>query len=52
MRSRIFLCALILAAFTFQTIPVAAVDEGMWTFNNVPRTTSNRNMASKSLTSG
>jgi hypothetical protein len=31
------LCALILALFTFQTIPVAAFDEGMWTFNNVPR---------------
>jgi len=31
------LCALILALFTFQTIPVAALDEGMWTFNNVPR---------------
>src|SRR5688572_30550198 len=38
MRSRIFLCALILALFTFQSIPVAALDEGMWTFNNVPRT--------------
>src|SRR3981081_2547493 len=33
----IFLCALIVALFTFQAIPVAAVDEGMWTFNNVPR---------------
>jgi hypothetical protein len=31
------LCALIVALFTFQTIPVAALDEGMWTFNNVPR---------------
>jgi hypothetical protein len=31
------LCALILALFTFQAIPVAAIDEGMWTFNNVPR---------------
>ncbi|MFN2499537.1 MAG: S46 family peptidase [Pyrinomonadaceae bacterium] len=30
-------CALILALFTFQTIPVQAVDEGMWTFNNVPK---------------
>jgi len=30
-------CALILALFTFQTIPVAALDEGMWTFTNVPR---------------
>ena len=37
MKSRIFLCALILALFTFQSIPVSAVDEGMWTFNNVPR---------------
>jgi hypothetical protein len=34
---RTFLCALILALFTLQAIPVAAVDEGMWTFNNVPR---------------
>jgi hypothetical protein len=38
MRLRSLRCALILALFTFQTIPVAAVDEGMWTFNNVPRT--------------
>jgi len=37
MKPRILLCALILAAFTFQTIPVGALDEGMWTFNNVPR---------------
>jgi hypothetical protein len=37
MKPRIFLCALILALFTFQTLPVAALDEGMWTFNNVPR---------------
>ena len=33
----LFLCALIAALLTFQTIPVAAFDEGMWTFNNVPR---------------
>jgi hypothetical protein len=32
----IFLCALIVALFICQAIPVAA-DEGMWTFNNVPR---------------
>ena len=38
MRLRMLLCALILALFTLQTIPVAALDEGMWTFNNVPRT--------------
>src|SRR6266498_1333538 len=37
MKLRMILCALILALFTFQTIPVAALDEGMWTFNNVPR---------------
>ncbi|HEV2827382.1 MAG TPA: S46 family peptidase, partial [Pyrinomonadaceae bacterium] len=37
MKSRIFLCALILALFVFQSIPVAALDEGMWPFNNVPR---------------
>jgi hypothetical protein len=33
------LCALIAALLTFQTIPVFALDEGMWTFNNVPRET-------------
>ena len=39
MRLRKFLCALILALFSLQTIGFAArVDEGMWTFNNVPRT--------------
>lgn len=37
MNRRIWLCLLLLAIFTFQTIPVAALDEGMWTFNNVPR---------------
>ncbi len=37
MKRRMFLCALILALLTFQTIPVSALDEGMWTFNNVPR---------------
>ena len=37
MKLRMLLCALIVALFTFQTIPVAAVDEGMWTFNNVPK---------------
>ncbi|MGH9874401.1 MAG: S46 family peptidase, partial [Pyrinomonadaceae bacterium] len=34
-----FLCALVVALLTFQSIPVSAVDEGMWTFNNVPRET-------------
>jgi hypothetical protein len=37
MKLRSLLCALILALFVFQTIPVSAVDEGMWPFNNVPK---------------
>jgi hypothetical protein len=37
MKLRMLFCALLVALFTFQTIPVAAFDEGMWTFNNVPR---------------
>jgi hypothetical protein len=37
MKSRLLLCALLVAAFIFPSIPVAAFDEGMWTFNNVPR---------------
>jgi Peptidase S46 len=37
MRFRMFVCALIVALFTFQTVPVFAVDEGMWPFNNVPK---------------
>src|SRR5216684_2954833 len=37
MRLRSLLCALIVALFACQTIPVSAVDEGMWTFNNVPK---------------
>src|SRR5712664_4910247 len=38
MRVRKFLCALILALFSLQTLNFAArADEGMWTFNNVPR---------------
>ncbi|MDQ2922292.1 MAG: S46 family peptidase [Acidobacteriota bacterium] len=37
MRLRMLLCALTLALFTLQTIPVSALDEGMWTFNNVPK---------------
>lgn len=37
MKLRMLLCAVILALFTFQTIPVSALDEGMWTFNNVPK---------------
>lgn len=37
MNRSMLLCALILALFIFQTIPVAALDEGMWPFNNLPR---------------
>src|SRR5258708_18570642 len=38
MRLRNFVCALTLALFGFQTLQLTAVaDEGMWTFNNVPR---------------
>ena len=37
MRRR-FLCALLLALFSLQTLHITALaDEGMWTFNNVPR---------------
>src|ERR1700704_2442400 len=38
MRLRKFVCALTLALFGFQTLQLTALaDEGMWTFNNVPR---------------
>src|SRR6185503_10502979 len=37
MNRRMFVCALIVALFTFQSIPAIAYDEGMWTFNNVPK---------------
>ena len=38
MRLRKFLCVLILALFSLQTLNFTArADEGMWTFNNVPR---------------
>ena len=37
MRLRLFLCSAIIAVFTFQSFSVRAVDEGMWTFNNVPK---------------
>jgi hypothetical protein len=38
MRLRKFLCALVLALFSLQTIYFTArADEGMWPFNNVPR---------------
>src|SRR2546422_11419851 len=38
MRLRKVLCAIILALFSLQTFNFTALaDEGMWTFNNVPR---------------
>ncbi len=38
MNIRKLLCALILTAFSIQALPLTALaDEGMWTFNNVPR---------------
>ena len=38
MKSRKLLSVLLLSFFTFQTIHITALaDEGMWTFNNVPR---------------
>jgi hypothetical protein len=38
MKARRFLSALLLALFSLQTLQVTALaDEGMWTFNNVPR---------------
>jgi len=46
MRLRKFVCALTLALFGFQTLQLTAVaDEGMWTFNNVPRAEIKRNTA-------
>src|SRR2546422_6690458 len=38
MKPRKFLCALILALFSLQTLNFTALaDEGMWPFNNLPR---------------
>jgi S1-C subfamily serine protease len=38
MKLRTFFIALLLALFSFQTLNITALaDEGMWTFNNVPR---------------
>src|SRR5689334_7539636 len=38
MKLRSFFAALVLALFSFQTLNITAfADEGMWTFNNVPR---------------
>src|SRR5215510_7548748 len=38
MRLRRFVCALVLALFSLQTVPLTVrADEGMWPFNNIPR---------------
>jgi hypothetical protein len=38
MKFRRFLCALVLALFSLQTLQLTALaDEGMWPFNNIPR---------------
>src|ERR1041384_8784389 len=37
MRFRKFLCAIIVALFILQALPISAMDEGMWPFNNIPR---------------
>jgi hypothetical protein len=37
MRFRKFVCAVIVALFSLQALPISAMDEGMWPFNNIPR---------------
>ncbi len=37
MRFRKQFCALIIALFSLQALPISAMDEGMWPFNNIPR---------------
>ncbi|HYW74761.1 MAG TPA: S46 family peptidase [Pyrinomonadaceae bacterium] len=37
MKFRKFVCAMILALFSLQALPISAMDEGMWPFNNIPR---------------
>src|SRR4029079_2800804 len=37
MKFKRFLCALVVALFSLQTVGFARMDEGMWPFNNVPR---------------
>src|SRR4029079_3618960 len=38
MKFKRFLCALVVALFSLQTVGFARMDEGMWPFNNIPRT--------------
>src|SRR6185295_7107553 len=37
MKFRKFVCALVVALFSLQALPISAMDEGMWPFNNIPR---------------
>src|SRR5436190_12639140 len=38
MKFRKFVCAVIVALFSLQALPISArIDEGMWPFNNIPR---------------
>ncbi|HEX3145403.1 MAG TPA: S46 family peptidase [Pyrinomonadaceae bacterium] len=37
MKFRNFVCAVIVALFSLQALPISAMDEGMWPFNNIPR---------------
>src|SRR5436190_1044364 len=37
MKLRKFCCAVIVALFSLQALPISAMDEGMWPFNNIPR---------------
>src|SRR5437762_14220347 len=37
MKLRKFCCAVIVALFCLQALPISAMDEGMWPFNNIPR---------------
>jgi len=37
MKLRKFVCALVVALFSLQALPISAMDEGMWPFNNLPR---------------
>jgi hypothetical protein len=53
MRLRRFLSALLLALFSLQTLHITALaDEGMWTFNNVPRADIKKNTGLRLPTNG
>ena len=53
MKRNRFLAALLLALFTISTFYIPALaEEGMWTFNNVPREEIKKKYGLKSPTSG